>query len=287
MHIMSPARVLFLLFLLGGIVALIMSKPHKTIELENQFIHGGKAISASLYIPQGEGPFPAVVLLHGCAGVMEKHRVWAEELVDWGYLVLIPDSFGSRGINRLCEADDTVWQRYNELRPYDITAALWYLNSIEQVDANRVGLIGWSYGGTIVLRMLDEAFPLSKGMISVKAGISLYPGCWQYMKYIATKTTYSSHAPLLILQGGSDDWTLPENCIKFVNSAKKSSHPVKIRIYPGAFHDFDNGEQRITKVHGVRLELPGKSGDVTVGYDKSIHDLARFDVKDFLRLHLN
>ena len=286
--LVSPsAKVLSLLLLLSSIAVVLLFKPYKIIDLENQYIHGEKAISASLYTPEGDGPFPAIVLLHGCSGVLEKHRVWAKDLVEWGYLVLIPDSFSSRGITRLCGAGDAVWQKFNELRPYDTYAALQYLNNLNQVDTNRVGLIGWSYGGTIALKMLDKAFPPADGAAAVSAGISLYPGCWQYMEYIRTTTAYSSHAPLLVLQGGSDNWTSPENCIKFVDSAKDSEFPVKIRIYPGAFHDFDNGDQRITEVHGVRIESPGGYGNVTVGYDKTIHELARQDVRSFLQLHLH
>jgi hypothetical protein len=47
--------------------------------------------------PKGDGPFPAIVLLHGCSGLGRANEVWTARLVDWGYVVLNVDSFGPRG----------------------------------------------------------------------------------------------------------------------------------------------------------------------------------------------
>ena len=64
-------------------------------------------LHAMLYRPDGEGPFPAVVALHGCAGlgkngIAERYRDWAERLANIGFVVLFPDSFGSRGLGPQC-----------------------------------------------------------------------------------------------------------------------------------------------------------------------------------------
>src|SRR5690348_15201769 len=59
-------------------------------------------ISATLYKPDGNGPFPAIIVLHGCAGPDSHTLEWANRLVDWGYVAIVPDSFGSRGSGGLC-----------------------------------------------------------------------------------------------------------------------------------------------------------------------------------------
>ena len=68
-------------------------------------LYGGTStvIEAVLYRPLGEGPFPAVIALHDCAGLygptgemMSHMRDWAERLVAAGYAVLMPDSFNPR-----------------------------------------------------------------------------------------------------------------------------------------------------------------------------------------------
>ncbi len=65
--------------------------------------HGENVLKAVLYRPDGDGPFPAVVALHGCEGlhgpnglVAPLYRDWAERLNKAGFAVLYPDSYGSR-----------------------------------------------------------------------------------------------------------------------------------------------------------------------------------------------
>src|SRR3954451_13984974 len=65
-------------------------------------------ITGYLYKPEGAGPFPAVVAMHGCDGAIDDGKVrplygtWGERLAARGYLVLLPDAFGSRGHGSLC-----------------------------------------------------------------------------------------------------------------------------------------------------------------------------------------
>ncbi len=66
-------------------------------------------ITGYLYKPDGPGPFPAVIGLHGCNGLVDQdgkviplYGAWGERLSKAGYLVLLPDSFGSRGHGDLC-----------------------------------------------------------------------------------------------------------------------------------------------------------------------------------------
>jgi dienelactone hydrolase len=79
------------------------------------FAGEGLMLRAMLYRPNGPGPFPAVIALHGCAGLYghddslsPRHADWAERLVAAGFIVLFPDSFGSRGADSQCKTDDRV-----------------------------------------------------------------------------------------------------------------------------------------------------------------------------------
>src|SRR5476651_1081951 len=62
----------------------------------------GPEISAALYRPDGDGPFPAIVLAHTCAGVLPHTAIWGKRLASWGYVVVAPDSFGPRGVGSVC-----------------------------------------------------------------------------------------------------------------------------------------------------------------------------------------
>src|SRR3954471_11252729 len=66
------------------------------------------ALKAVVFRPEGAGPFPAVVGMHGCAGLFSngavalRYRDWAQHLTKAGFVVLYPDSYGSRGLGSQC-----------------------------------------------------------------------------------------------------------------------------------------------------------------------------------------
>lgn len=55
-----------------------------------------------LFRPKWVGPFPSVVLLHTCNGLSENNFDWANMLVNEGYIALVVDTFGSRGLGNSC-----------------------------------------------------------------------------------------------------------------------------------------------------------------------------------------
>src|SRR5258707_7603502 len=74
---------------------------------------GNSILRAQLYKPEGQGPFPVVIALHGCGGlagrsepVLPRYRDWAEQLVREGHAVLLPDSYGSRELGPQCRAKE-------------------------------------------------------------------------------------------------------------------------------------------------------------------------------------
>ena len=110
--------------------------------------------------PEGDGPFPAVVLLHGCTGTERNtpyQTVWrglnrhAALLNENGYVTLIVDSFGPRGIVQSCRGE------YASDQLADAYAAFDHLTSLPFVDGDRVGLVGLSMGGSTALRVAATA----------------------------------------------------------------------------------------------------------------------------------
>src|SRR5947209_20404523 len=70
-------------------------------------------LHAQLFKPDGAGPFPTVIALHGCGGlngpseqIQPRYRDWAEQLLKGGYAVLLPDSFGSRELGPQCRVKE-------------------------------------------------------------------------------------------------------------------------------------------------------------------------------------
>ena len=64
-------------------------------------------VDGTLFKPDGTGPFPGVVLLHGCGGIRPHFVQWAGTIRDMGYVALLVDSFRPRGISGICASSQT------------------------------------------------------------------------------------------------------------------------------------------------------------------------------------
>ena len=99
----------------------------------------GDRIQGYLAKPDGAGPFPAVIGLHGCAGMHDttKQRL-ADDLVARGYVVLLVDSYATRGIDHACTS--TAFATFLRCRP-DACGALVFLARQTFVDPHRVAAV--------------------------------------------------------------------------------------------------------------------------------------------------
>src|SRR5258707_13416503 len=106
----QAAVVLMVWCVANALVADAWATPLERVEFESasqRLLSGGlirgDRIQGYLAKPDGAGPFPAVVGLHGCAGMHDtrKQRL-ADELVAWGSVVLLVDSYATRGIDPAC-----------------------------------------------------------------------------------------------------------------------------------------------------------------------------------------
>jgi hypothetical protein len=106
-----------------------------------------RTISGLLAKPEGNGPFPAVVLLHTCGGLRPHvYTDWTNYLTAFGYVTLSVDSFGPRGITRC----PTPLVRDRRELSRDAYGALEYLASLPFIDKERVGVMGFSLGGNTI-----------------------------------------------------------------------------------------------------------------------------------------
>ncbi len=191
---------------------------------------GGVTLKAALLKPEGKGPFPAIVALHGCGGLPSggqalgaRDRDWADRLVGAGFLVLFPESFASRGLGSQCNVRDRDVRSKD--RAMDAFAAAEWLAQRSDVDAGRLGLLGWSNGGTTVLSAARD-IRKPRG-VDFKTAIALYPGC-----RVMAEQGFRPRIPVTILHGLADDWTPAAPC--------QSLNGVTFVGYPEAHHDFDH-----------------------------------------------
>jgi dienelactone hydrolase len=227
-------------------------------------------IPATVSKPDGPGPFPAIVIMHDCSGLGPRSSGspgrWAMELVARGYVVILPDSYTTRGhaggicTVPLAQRRDLTPQR----RARDAYAALAYLRAQPYIDPKRVGLLGGSHGGATTLAAMVAATRDTEALAREKragfaAAVALYPRCAAY------RGAYQPVAPLLILIGDKDDWTPVEPCRKLVETAREAGYPVAIKIYPGAHHSFDSSRPVRYVAARINPGAPGGRGATTGG----------------------
>jgi dienelactone hydrolase len=243
-------------------------------------------LSAILERPEGPGPFPAVVLLHGCEGLTTSHHDWAHWFRERGYVALGVDSWGPRGLLEICTYGGPEVDRF--ARFDDAIGALRYLQSLPFVDPARIGAMGWSNGGVFSMAVvngpsLDRA--VKRGLTlpnpGYAASVAMYPGgCYSLVEEYVVK-------PLLVLIGEADDWTLPSECVRMVHAMRARGAPASIVTYPGAYHYFDVEGQRHEVLPNVEnRNRPGGCCGATVAYDARAARDAHERIEEFFARHL-
>lgn len=255
-------------------------------------------IPAAVRRPAGPGPFPAVVMMHDCSGLGPRSSGapgrWAGELVGRGYVVILPDSFTTRGIpGGVCTTAPTRGIDVSpERRARDAYAALAHLRTLPWIAGRRVGLMGGSHGGTTTLASMQapagDFEPLAADKrAGFAAAVALYPRCAPRSGGLRGDATgaYRPAAPLLILIGEADDWTPAEPCRRLADTSRGAGQPVAIKIYPGAHHSFDSASPVRFLPGRINPSAPGGRGATTGGHAEAWADSIR-EVVAFFDRHL-
>lgn len=219
---------------------------------------GGTTLRGALYRPDGPGPSPAVVAMHGCGGLTGKSGAitarfqdWGERLQAAGFAVLFPDSFGSRGLGSQCTNRQRTVHASRE-RIDDANAARQWLQSQSWVTRDRVSLIGWSNGASATLYTVGEKAGLPAAGPDFHSAVALYPGCRELQA-----AGWTPRMPILILSGLADDWTPAAPCQEMVAAARSRGAPVEIVTYPAAYHDFDVPNEPVRQSQGLAFSGNG------------------------------
>ena len=198
----------------------------------------------AVYRPAGEGRFPVVVLLHGCAGVRRKDTQWAEAFRQQGYVAIVVDSLSGRGITtredriRVCRGLD-LW---GSTRAGDVLASLTYVRALPFVDAERIAVVGWSHGAWAALDFLASASPeMVRGL---RAVVAFYPYCGLVSR--ARWRGFGVDVPVLMLLGEADSIVSTDSCLKLAVAQAEQGRSVSTKVYREVGHVFDWRETAAT-----------------------------------------
>jgi dienelactone hydrolase len=251
--------------------------PLERVEFEGatqRLVSGGRIvgdhIQGYLAKPEGAGPFPAVIGLHGCGRMLDTtKRKLVDELVGWGYVVLLVDSFATRDLEHACMGGFT---DIAGMRRSDAYGALAFLARQTFVDPQRVAAIGFSQGGWVTLLVAEaDSFELfvRASNLGFRAVIALYPLCKPVVGRLVI--------PTLIHIGALDDRTPAADCSEKIDAWRTDGVPVEQVVYPGVHHSFYYPEfQPGRTIFGHWLE-----------YNEEAATDATRRMREFLQRHLN
>jgi len=242
-----------------GVVAPAAAAP-EAVDIEGK-------LKGLIYRPEGNGPFPAIVALHGCDGladpkaaIVRRYADWGERLAAGGFVVLFPDSFAARGIGPQCGAGQRSLRSGRE-RVADAAAARRFLQAQTYVAADRISLIGWANGAVAALWAVRPGGIKKDAKPDFRSAVAFFPGCSRLRD-----TAWSARLPTLILIGAKDDWTPASTCEQMVADARGRTARTNIIVYPGAYHDFDHPDLPLQQRTNVAFSS-GPAGRVHIGTD--------------------
>ena len=191
----------------------------------------GDPIAGELYRPVGDGPFPAIIALHGCEGwlhTLEGRQRQAERYVAQGYVILLVDSFGPRGIKQACvpTPGNSPADRLG-----DAYGAFDWLAARPFVESSRIAILGASQGGNVVLSTLSPSGSALTAGRHFAAGVAFYPDCSPAAAVV--------NAPLLVLIGSLDDWAPASSCRQMAALPHDGGASERVVVLSGAQHAFD------------------------------------------------
>jgi dienelactone hydrolase len=230
----------------------------------------GDRIQGYLAKPEGAGPFPAVIALHGCAGMPgTTKRKLVDELVGWGYVVLLVDSFATRGIEHACTGG---FPDIADTRRSDAYGALAFLARQTFVVPQRVAAVGFSQGGWVSLLVAEaNSFELfvRPSNLGFRAVVAFYPLC----RAVAGRPVI----PTLILIGALDEWTPAADCSQKIDAWGTDGVSIEQVVYPSVHHSFYYPELQ-----------PGRTifGRWAEYNEEAATDATR-RMREFLKRHLN
>lgn len=242
----------------------------------------------ALLKPDGPGPFPALVLQHQCGGLGNARwqnrsmLEWARRAVERGYVALLVDSLGPRGVESVCMGPRGGVNLMRGVR--DAHQAAEHLRRFDFVDKERVALAGFSWGAMIGVLASSRHWGNSVGYGSrFAAVVSLYPGCFTIRPPGSGAYEIVNNdidRPLLVLMGEKDNETPADECVSRLEGARANGAPVEWHVYPGLTHCWD-----CESLDGFS-KVDFRGNHVVYRYDRDATEDASRRVFDFLRARL-
>jgi carboxymethylenebutenolidase len=239
------------------ISAVLVAQPKETKSRKSgmktmmvQYQSGEDTVSGFLALPEGKGPFPALIVIHEWWGLNDWVKDNAKMFAEKGYAALAIDLYRGRVATGADEAHELSRGLPEDRAARDLQAAAAYLKSRSDVKGDRIGSIGWCMGGGYSLQTALNVPDLAACVINYGR--------------LVTDTTLVAKIPCPILGiFGEDDRGIPaESVKKFRALCEKMGKEIKVRIFPGAGHAFINENNK----QGYRPKAAHEAWEMTFAF---------------------
>lgn len=259
---MKPLRKIFLgtvlvLLVLAVGAAFYLLYPGKQTSLAErvELLKPGFVVSK----PEGEGPFPVVLLFHGCGGLRGEHgekdimNGYARTAREAGYASIIVDSFGPRDIDfhyavsKVCKG----YKLRGRARAGDVLAAVSYAKSLSFVDAGHIILAGWSHGGWTVMDTMtmdmEKRWPaaLKRPPADILGGLQgvylTYPFCG--FPALSHERSWVYRPPTSVIVAEYDEVVQLGRCAETLIKLDADGVVLEVEVFEHVTHAFDERDQ--------------------------------------------
>jgi dipeptidyl aminopeptidase/acylaminoacyl peptidase len=242
------------------------------LQFENlTWINEGKHVQGWLLYPQNfdsTKKYPMLVCVHGGPAWITT-PTWAAPdfnttvYTQFGYFVFFPNARGSYGQGESFTLANRKDWGFGDLR--DITSGVDFLISKYKIDSNRIGILGWSYGGSMAMISTTQTNRFKAAVAGAGAcdwksyygqnsidkwmnsyfNASPYDDPKTYEKVSAITYIKQTKTPTLVLVGERDGESPPAQSFQFWHALKELNVPTQLYVYPDEGHEFENFDNMI------------------------------------------
>ncbi|HUN61277.1 MAG TPA: dienelactone hydrolase family protein [Candidatus Sulfotelmatobacter sp.] len=189
---------------------------------------GNETVNGYLALPEGSGKHPAIVVIHEWWGLNDWVKEQTQHFAEQGYAALAVDLYRGQVGTTPDEAHILMRGLPDDRGLRDLEAAFSYLASRPDVEANKIGAIGWCMGGGWSIKLAENEPKLAAFVVNYGA-LPTDPATIAKIK-----------APMLGNFGALDKGIPPESVHAFETAMKADGKNPDIKIYEGAGHAFQN-----------------------------------------------
>lgn len=237
-------------------MAVALLSPPAAADPTSQMLNVGVRhnMEATLYTPDGPGPFPSVIVFHTSQGLIEHDRSYCAGLAREGFICIVPAFLRAYGIKQ--DLKEATFTTERDALLADFGQIIDELNRHPKARPGAIGAVGFSNGGWFAVLLAAQG--------KIKAGVAYYGalmGVGQPLPRNPFLQAYTSASAPVLLLAGANDSTLGMEPVRMLEKIIQNAHaPYELIVYPDAEHGFDRNSTR--------------SGNGAAGADAKVRTLA-------------